>query len=52
MFLGVFSDVPDQSAEFKKIVQPILETNILHVIELVDNFLLDQNVGRLLIPYN
>ena len=41
-------DLPDQSAEFKKIVQPVLETNILCVMEAVENFLMDHDLGWLL----
>ena len=41
-------DLPDQSKEFKKIVQPVLETNILCVMEAIENFLMDHDLGWLL----
>ena len=41
-------DLPDGSAEFKKIVQPVSETNILCVMEAVENFLMDHDLGWLL----
>ena len=41
-------DLPDQSAEFKKLVQPISETNILCVMEEIENFLMDHDLGWVL----
>ena len=41
-------DLPDWSAEFKKIVQSLPETNIFCVIEAVENFLIDHDLGWLL----
>ena len=42
------NDLPDQSAELKKIIQPVSETNILCVMEAVDNFLMDHALHWLL----
>ena len=36
-------DLSDQSAEYKKLVQLVLETNILCVMEAVENFLMDHD---------
>ena len=47
-FYDSAKDFPDQSAEFKKIVQPVSETNILCMIEAVENFLMDHDLGWLL----
>jgi len=41
-------DLPDRSAEFKRIVQPVSETNILCVMEAVGNFFMDHDLGWLL----
>ena len=41
-------DLPDQSAQFKRIVQLVLETNILCVMESVENFLMNHDLGWLL----
>ena len=42
-------DLSDGSAEFKKIVQPVSETNIMCVMEAVKNFLMDHDLGWLLV---
>ena len=38
-------DLPDWIVEFKNIVQPVLETNILCVMESVEKFLIDHDLG-------
>ena len=40
--------LPHHSAEFKKIVQPSSATNILCVMEAVENFLIDHDLDWLL----
>ena len=41
-------DLPDRSAEFKEIVQPVSETNILCMMEAVENLLVDHDLEWLL----
>ena len=41
-------DLPNRCVEFKKLVQLVSETNILCVMEAVENFLMNHDLGWLL----